>query len=75
VKAHRPLGRRPESVRRAVVKSCEARLRAVERRLAGHLRFLCRKDPDGYAALVGMLRRVVDRLDCSQPGSPAQRLR
>jgi hypothetical protein len=51
--------RRPESVRRAVARSREARLRAVERGLTRHLRFLWRHDRDGYDALVGMLRRVV----------------
>lgn len=55
----RPLGRRPESVRAAVAKSREARLRRIERGLLGHLRFLKRRDPDGHAALVGMLRRVI----------------
>ncbi len=61
MKARRPLGRRPESVRAAVARSREARLRRVERRLAAHLRFLLRRDPAGHDALVGMLRRVVDR--------------
>lgn len=51
--------KRPASVRAAVAKYREARLRAIERRLVGQLRFLRRKDPDGYDALVGMLRRVV----------------
>lgn len=55
----RPLGRRPDSVRAAVARSREARLRAVERWLGAHLRFLRRKDPDGHAALVDTLRRVI----------------
>jgi hypothetical protein len=59
--AQRPLGRRPESVRRAVAKSRAARLGAIERRLVGHLRFLRRKDPDGYTALVETLRRVTGK--------------
>jgi len=59
VKGRRPLGRRPESVRAAVARSREARLRAVEGRLVGHLTYLRRRDPDGHAALVGMLRRVI----------------
>jgi hypothetical protein len=59
VKAQRPLGRRPESVRRAVAKSRAARLRDVERRLVGHLAYLRRHDPDGHAANVGMLRRII----------------
>jgi len=57
----RPYGRRPDSARRAVARSRQARLRAVERRLLARLRYLRRHDPAGYAALVGMLRRVVER--------------
>jgi hypothetical protein len=49
----RPPGRRPENVRSAGAKSRQARLRAVEARLVR------RHDPDGDAALVGMLRRGV----------------
>jgi hypothetical protein len=45
-------------VRVAVAKSREARLRAVERRLGAYLRLLRRRDPNGHAALVAMLRRV-----------------
>jgi hypothetical protein len=52
---------RSASVRRAVAKSRECRLRTVERRLLGHLRFLKRHDRDGYRALVEMLGRVVGR--------------
>jgi hypothetical protein len=53
--------KRTASVRAAVAKSREARLRAVERRLVGHLRYLRRHDRAGYEALVGMIRRVVER--------------
>lgn len=49
---------KPASVRAAVAKSRASRLRAVERRLGAQLRYLKRWDPAGYAALVGMLRRV-----------------
>ncbi len=59
--ARRPLGRRAESVRAAVARSREARLRRVERRLVAHLRFLLRRDPAAHAALVAMLRRMVER--------------
>jgi hypothetical protein len=55
----RPPGRRPESVRRAVAKSRASRLGAIERRLVGHLRFLRRRDPDGHAALLAALQRVI----------------
>lgn len=51
--------KRPASVRRAVAKSRNARLRAVERRLVGRLRYLRRHDRDGYDALMGLLRRVI----------------
>jgi len=43
----RPYGRRPDSVRAAVARSREARLRAVERRVVGHLRLLRRNDRTG----------------------------
>ena len=49
------------SVRAAVARSREARLRAVERRLVGNLRYLRRHDRAGYEAMVGMLRRGVER--------------
>jgi len=55
----RPLGRRPASIRAAAVRSREARLRAMERRVAGHLRYLRRHDPDGHAAFVAALRRIL----------------
>lgn len=57
----RPLGRRPASVRAAVAKSRETRLRAVERRLLARLAFLRRHDRDGHAALVALFRRVLAR--------------
>jgi len=57
----RPLGRRPASIRAAVARSREARLQAMERRVAGHLRYLRRYDPDGHAAFVAALRRVIAR--------------
>jgi len=56
-----PLGRRPDSVRRAVARSRAVRLRAVERRLTRHLRFLKRHDPDGHVARLSMLRKVIER--------------
>jgi hypothetical protein len=51
--------KRSAHVRAAVAKSREARLRGVERRLTAHLRFLKRRDREGYESLVGVLRRVV----------------
>jgi hypothetical protein len=51
--------RRPASVRAAVARSREARLRAVERRLVGHLRYLRRLDPLAHAGLIRLLHRVV----------------
>jgi hypothetical protein len=51
--------KRPAHVRAAVAKSRAARLRAIERRLVGQLRFLRRRDPDGHTALVACLRRIV----------------
>jgi hypothetical protein len=50
---------RPASVRAAVARSREARLRAVERRLVGHLRYLRRRDPLAHDALIRRLHRVV----------------
>jgi hypothetical protein len=43
--------KRPASVRAAVAKSREARLRAMERNILATLRYLRRRDPDGHAAL------------------------
>lgn len=51
--------RRPTSVRAAVARSRESRLRAVERRLMGHLRYLRRRDPLAHDALIRLLHRVV----------------
>lgn len=51
--------RRPASVRAAVARSREARLRAVERRLMGHLHYLRRHDPLAHDALIRLLHRVV----------------
>lgn len=51
--------KRPANARATVAKSRATRLRDIERRRGAHLRFLRRKDPDGHAALVGMLQRVV----------------
>lgn len=50
---------RPASVRAAVARSREARLRVVERRLMGHLRYLWRRDPLAHDALIRLLHRVV----------------
>jgi uncharacterized membrane protein YccC len=60
-RAARGAVKRPESVRRAVAKSREARLTAVERRLGVHLRYLARHDPDERDQLAACLRRIVDR--------------
>ena len=57
----RPPGRRPDVVRAAVAKSREARLRAVERGLTRHLRYLKRHAPEAHAATVAMLRRAIER--------------
>ncbi|HWO25259.1 MAG TPA: hypothetical protein VNO30_41250 [Kofleriaceae bacterium] len=46
-------------MRAAVAKSREARLRAVERRLLAHLRYLRRHDPLAHDALIRLLHRVV----------------
>ena len=46
-------------MRAAVAKSREARLRAVERRLVGHLRYLRRRDPLAHDALIRLLHRAV----------------
>jgi hypothetical protein len=75
VTTRRPVGRRPERVRAAVAKSREARLRAVERRLLGYLRFLRRHAPSGYAAHMPMLADATARdrgsAPRSRPAAPA----
>src|SRR5688572_25341185 len=53
--------RRDASVRAAIERSRGARLRRVERRLVGHLRYLRQHDRAGYRALVALLRRAVAR--------------
>lgn len=53
--------RRTSSVRAAVAKSREARLRAVERRLNARLAYLRRHGRDEYAALVALFRRLVKK--------------
>lgn len=71
MKALRPLGRRSASVRAAVAKSREQRLRRVERRLLANLRYLKRHDRDAHAALVALLRRVVARQTSARTSSGA----
>lgn len=51
--------RHSAGVRAAIARSREARLRAVERRLMGHLRYLRRRDPLAHDALIRLLHRVV----------------
>lgn len=54
---------RRESIRAAVMKSRESRLRATERRLAENLDYLRRHDRDGHEQLLAMLKRVVTRAE------------
>jgi len=61
--ARRPGVKRSASVRRAVARSRQARLRRVERVVVEHLEYLRRHDPEAHAAFVECLRRVVERAD------------
>jgi len=51
--------KRPASVRAAVARLREARLRTVERQLMGHLRYLRRYDLLAHDTLIRLLHRVV----------------
>jgi len=59
--ARRPDVKRSASVRAAVARSRESRLKAMERVVGAHLRYLKKHDRAAFEAFVACLRRVVGR--------------